>query len=332
MCLLIHQPRGTTFSRAEISDFVDNNPDGFGFMFAHDGKLYTHKMLDDGREVYDAYTKWVAGREAVLHFRMATHGTRKLDNAHPFEIVPGISLAHNGILSIGNPYDSDKTDSEHFVEYFLRPIAEQNPDRLFEPEFARMVGALIGPSNKFVIADWSGRVAIINEESGVRHKRAWMSNTYAWTNPYASTNAGKVWSGYTGVYGTSGYGTSPKDRYAVGGTAPGKAGDGADDDELESWMSSALRDYNLAGGGKGNGLIGLLSWVKRFPTRATEIILSYFNYTAEEAHELVAEYPEQAAEWVLDAVLECAVDEDEADVVDWDDEARDENGTLAERV
>jgi hypothetical protein len=187
MCLLIHQPRGVTFSKAEVADFIRHNPDGFGVAYGDGSRLHLLRLVGSPSEIQDAYTRHAAGRECVIHFRMTTHGATNADNAHPYPITPDIAVAHNGVLSIGNPHDKGMSDTWHLVEFFLRPIATTHPDLLFDPVWGDMLGRLIGSSNKLAISHADGRVAIINKASGVMHKRAWLSNTYAWSAPHAAT-------------------------------------------------------------------------------------------------------------------------------------------------
>lgn len=186
MCLLIHQPRGVTFSRAEVADFILHNPDGFGVTYGDGERLHLLRLVGSASEIQDAYARHAAGRECVIHFRMTTHGATNADNAHPYPITPDIAVAHNGVLTIGNPHDQSMSDTWHLVEFFLRPIAETDPDLLFNPVWGDMLGRLIGTSNKLAIAHRDGRVAIINKASGTTHKGAWLSNTYAWSSPQAA--------------------------------------------------------------------------------------------------------------------------------------------------
>jgi predicted glutamine amidotransferase len=54
----------------------------------------------------------------IIHFRYATHGTVKTENAHPFR-QGNVYFAHNGVLPI--EADNDMTDSETFFIKTLYP-------------------------------------------------------------------------------------------------------------------------------------------------------------------------------------------------------------------
>jgi hypothetical protein len=183
MCLLISQPKGITFSRREIEDFVSYNPDGFGLAYGDGRTLHLVRMVGTVSDIWDTYRTLAAGKRCVLHFRMTTHGATNADNAHPYPVTDDIVVAHNGVLSCGNPVDPCRSDTWHFIEYFLAPIARANPDILFTPAWGEMCGKLIGAGNKLAIAHRDGRIAIVNASAGVTHKGAWLSNTYAWSAP-----------------------------------------------------------------------------------------------------------------------------------------------------
>lgn len=183
MCLLIHQPKGVTFSRQELRDFYRHNPDGFGVAFGDGRTLHVLRLVGSETEILEAYQRQAAGRECVIHFRMATHGAKNVDNAHPYAVTDDIVMAHNGVLSCGNPAQPTMSDTWHLIQYVIRPIAETDPDLLFCPMWGQMVGNLIGASNKLAFIHRDGRVALVNEASGTSHKGAWLSNTYAWSSP-----------------------------------------------------------------------------------------------------------------------------------------------------
>ena len=74
----------------------------------------------------------------IIHFRLATHGSIKKANCHPFNIGQ-VYFAHNGILSV-RPM-RDKTDSETAFIRYLYPYIEQYG--LHSAEVDKMVCNLI---------------------------------------------------------------------------------------------------------------------------------------------------------------------------------------------
>lgn len=97
----------------------------------------------------------------MIHFRLATHGSIRRANCHPFKIG-SLYFAHNGVLPI-TP-DLDKTDSETaFNRYLAKPalvygLHSEQLSRAVESiigtsKFAFMQGADIATFGKFVCID-----------------------------------------------------------------------------------------------------------------------------------------------------------------------------------
>lgn len=284
MCLLIHQPKGVTFSRQEIRDFYQHNPDGFGVAFGERGSLRLLRLVGSESEVLAAYDRFASGRECVIHFRMATHGKTDLDNAHPYPVTPEIVMAHNGVLSCGNPTQPHMSDTWHLIEYFIRPIAERNPDLLFCPAWGEMLGRMIGPSNKLAFIHKDGRIALVNKSAGVTHKRAWLSNTYAWSAPNK----------YAPSYG--------------GWNSPRVSPRGAiheihDIDELEIADTHDLFDDLLTAYVE-NAEQGIADWARNNPTRAAIALADLMGCSLTEAEDWLEDYNADAITALAEAIAD----------------------------
>ena len=126
------------------------NPDGCGF--ATPETIY--KSLR-----FTAFVKHLCSLStdtpAIIHFRLATHGSICRDNCHPFKDArSSISFAHNGVLSI-EPVN-DLTDSETAFRFYFMPIIAQYG--LYSIEFESVVKSIIGGS----------KFAFINQEGNLR--------------------------------------------------------------------------------------------------------------------------------------------------------------------
>jgi len=185
MCLLITQKATSPLLDDEqIADFYWYNSDGIGVMYSDGEKLHIKKALPkDSAQAIDFWRENVDGKDCAIHLRMRTHGDVSLENCHPYEVLPGLWLMHNGVLQIGNEGDKTKSDTWHYIERYLRPLLNGSVDLAFDPAFIEIISDHIGISNKFVMMDWSGRVAHFNYELGVEWNERWMSNRYAWTQP-----------------------------------------------------------------------------------------------------------------------------------------------------
>ena len=294
MCLLISQPKGLTFSKRDLADFHDYNADGFGVMYGDGKKLHVAKILGDEKDVIATYHLLAAGRKCVLHFRMATHGSKSQENAHPFFVTDEIGMAHNGILDIGNPVHKGKTDTEHLVEFFIRPIALQSPDLLFNPAWCAMLGDLIGKSNRLAFAHADGRIALVNGETGTMHKGAWMSNTYAWSAPGKATSAGYTWTRNGKGKGNAAKGYREMwdeidaERFHMGDEEDDAAeerdiADTAQGLEALEWLHDFAATFNTGGS------IALAESVEQFPSGAATVLSAFYTYTWEEAKAYIRE-------------------------------------------
>lgn len=190
MCILIHQPKDACFSSEQLADFYSRNPDGFGAIVKNGSSVEVIKSIGTLAEIEDLYYSQVACYEAVIHFRMKTHGEIDIANCHPYEVVPGIWMAHNGILSTGNAKDPKMSDTWHYIQDYLKPLLQAHPDLMKDEAFLKLVGGHIGSNNKFAFMNQDGDVGIVNKTAGYTYwdlandkLDVWYSNTYAWS-PY----------------------------------------------------------------------------------------------------------------------------------------------------
>ena len=300
MCLLIQQPAGCTFSKVELRDFIERNPDGYGYARADHGHMVWGKMVADAETIIDNYYQHMAGKEGMLHFRMATHGPTDRANAHPFLVTPEIVLAHNGILSSGNPFRATESDTAHFVQYIVQPIALSNPDLLFTPEWGEMIGNLIGRSNKLTIQHADGRAVIINSEGGVLHKGAWMSNTYAWSNP---ANVSRIVDYDTdeNYFSYGGYRGYSDRRSSTTSDTPAIPSSYAEESAYDDTMVSCARHYQR------NGLPGIAEWMRANPQDAADVLFEYYRLSEEDAQDLVTDSSDQAVTYLEDVLNQSGI-------------------------
>lgn len=118
MCVIIVKPKGIELpSKEELQSAWLCNPHGAGFA-TH---TKHHKSLSF-EAFYKQLRKVDVSEPCIIHFRLATHGSVKRANCHPFN-EGDVWFAHNGILDI-QP-DGDMTDSETAFRKFIYPSIEQ---------------------------------------------------------------------------------------------------------------------------------------------------------------------------------------------------------------
>lgn len=168
MCILIVKPANVKTPTNEIfENCFDSNPDGAGFSFSDGRKLFLskgHMSFRAFKEALQAYGN-IDAYPAIFHFRIATHGTVKPGNTHPFNVNDRMVAGHNGILRI-TPRE-DLTDSETFFKDVCSPVLTKFS--LFSKEFDKMVTSLIDSSKLAFLTD-SGEIKMFGkfiEDSGV---------------------------------------------------------------------------------------------------------------------------------------------------------------------
>jgi predicted glutamine amidotransferase len=174
MCIIVAKPYGKKFPSFEaVNNCCTNNPDGFAFSVAQKGKkMKTFKSMDKA-EFMKEYTAMVMKTPAdkstmVLHARIATHGSKNVDNCHGFLNDTGtLSFFHNGILSI--KAREDLTDSETFYRDIFLPIFNMHGLEAAK----KAVHAVIGTS-KFAFVDANAGLLLFGDYN--THEDCFYSN------------------------------------------------------------------------------------------------------------------------------------------------------------
>ncbi|HEX4895911.1 MAG TPA: class II glutamine amidotransferase [Solimonas sp.] len=178
MCLIIHKPADASIPEDLLAAAAAHNPDGWGLMgFAPDGRLLLERHATvDVAVVADTVRHW-RDAEFVLHLRRQTRGGSGLENVHPFKILDGLYLVHNGTLKLDVRVPG-RSDTWHFVHDLLRPLAQRHPGLLSDHGFLRILELGLKPENKLALLDQRlRRIVVVNREHGVELDGLWLSNT-----------------------------------------------------------------------------------------------------------------------------------------------------------
>jgi len=189
MCLITINTTETKFTEAWLLDFFSYNEDGLGVMYSENNELVIEKFVPKNKaQALEFYSTHVEGKNAVVHWRMRTHGATDMANAHPYEVLNkeehGIDLwmMHNGILSGVANDQPHMSDTWHFIRDTMRPLLASFPELLNTPAFIELIEENIGSSNKLVFMDTFGNTTVINEAAFHEFSGAKLSNTYAWSS------------------------------------------------------------------------------------------------------------------------------------------------------
>lgn len=148
MCVIIIKPAGKQLpTDYELRQAHAHNPHGCGFV----SKTCNYKGMN-----FETFLEKIhevpVNENCIIHFRLATHGSKCKANCHPFNRGT-IWFAHNGILSI-RP-EGDMTDSETAFQNIIYPAIQKYG---FKSAYvSRVVNKIIGCS-KFAMMDEHGNI------------------------------------------------------------------------------------------------------------------------------------------------------------------------------
>ena len=258
MCLLMKVSKDSRFSTEFLTDVYNNNSDGLGIMW-HDenNQLHCVKIIPkNAKQATKFFRQHAEGKDCIVHYRFTTHGETRADNTHPYPVMGvegapehevAMMLAHNGILSTGNAKDPSRSDTYHYINDYLYPLLNKNPDLILEPAFINMVNSHIGSSNKFAIMDNRGNTVLFNEDAFVKYEGSLLSNTYAYNAVKFGVAKPTYYGGYGGYkgYGAGyGWGAYEDDYYEPVGkkTASFNTLTPYDDDSIEMQYAELFMD------------------------------------------------------------------------------------------
>lgn len=140
MCIIVYIPYNVEIPDDDIlMNCWANNPDGAGLMYRRGHQVVIEKgmmTVDSLLDKIDKMRKMKNRDDLCLHFRFATHGLKNEGNTHPFPITHKIAeltatditckmgVAHNGIIQMILPKNSQLSDTMHFIKKIDgRPMA-----------------------------------------------------------------------------------------------------------------------------------------------------------------------------------------------------------------
>ena len=178
MCIVVYKPKGLTAKKDIYEECFRSNKDGAGFIVREKtGEMKIQKGYFSFEEFWDAFQPH-QHKQAIIHFRIKTHGNLDQENCHPFWVKEGsLAFAHNGV--IGNETTSSditKSDTWHFNKNVLQHLHENyGPKFIEDPIMGKLISEYIGYS-KLAFMREDGKAWIFNKGMGVTDKGIWYSN------------------------------------------------------------------------------------------------------------------------------------------------------------
>lgn len=182
MCVIAGAPLGVARPSDKIMEqMFTSNPDGAGFAYTLDGKVYVEK----GFMTYKEFDNALAGLEKRLrnndltstdipmffHFRIGTHGANIPSLTHPFPISTNtknlfaldystdIVMAHNGIINSVNVTGAH-SDTTEYISRILVPLRNADAEFYKNPHFQELMKNTIDGS-RFIFLNDMGEMETI---------------------------------------------------------------------------------------------------------------------------------------------------------------------------
>lgn len=186
MCVIIDRPAGVPIDEKILKTALNDNPDGWGWMYADNNELVCDWGMDD-KDFFESYAYLPDDVHATLHFRWTTHGLTNVLNCHPF-LFNGdeYGVVHNGVISGVTIKHKDLSDTYHFANGELSEALMLYGHAYAGPQHKRMrkyLEHMVGSYNKLVILRKDGERMFLNRKAGVTHKGLWLSNSGPLTAP-----------------------------------------------------------------------------------------------------------------------------------------------------
>jgi len=201
MCLIVYKEDETSvFTNRQFKSMISRNTDGFGIMWRENGRIKVERSVGSPREKFQLWQKYRNIDTYAMHARFTTHGKTNLDNCHPYKILDiddgdpiDLYMMHNGVLSQAPEVNKDMSDTWHFVEYILKPIAKTNLALLWDSdEFHQWIQKVIVGSKLLFMRsdDVEFPTLILNHAAGKEEGNCWLSNAHS-ASAYYSHNTHK---------------------------------------------------------------------------------------------------------------------------------------------
>ena len=161
MCTFFVKKPNQRINKEHFVNIIDNNPQGFGFVYTTGTKLMIVKSPSPDAEVMwkkfcDAESKFPKSH-FIGHGRIATGSKLTNENTHPFLVNKGLAIVHNGILR-DFPSTAQKSDTVQYIEQVLRKMPT---DFYKNRSIMDMVGRDIS-SSKFAMLTVENKVYVVN--------------------------------------------------------------------------------------------------------------------------------------------------------------------------
>lgn len=190
MCIAIYKPSGISVpSNETLKLCFENNPDGAGYMYAFNNKVYIEKGLMTFKKFKSSLKKTIkkvgdiTNIPFVFHFRISTQGGVQKGLCHPFPVCGSydtmkklsqtcdMAIAHNGVIDFASSYSvKNHNDTMEFTKNVVNNIIGNTNFNFYESKsITNCISYLLG-TNRVVILDKLGHATTFGdwvEDNGV---------------------------------------------------------------------------------------------------------------------------------------------------------------------
>ncbi len=200
MCLLAVAPRKAAIRRDLLQNAYDHNSDGWGIMYAKDGRVIAHKEKSGMAEFYEYWDGLPDRPNIAVHFRFGTSGPRDGEGCHPFKILSkddgdtiDLYMMHNGVLSGRYSGSELQSDTMEYCDDLTRQL-RLAPALLRDKGWLYAQEEVLGNPNKVVFLEGNGRWTYLNYDQGKKDEKTgvWYSNQYSLEPVYCGHGKGKA--------------------------------------------------------------------------------------------------------------------------------------------
>lgn len=192
MCLLSYKPADKKWDVEHLKQGLLQNRDGWGLIGIFGEELQYSKGFE--AEELKEMLGHFQGVPAVFHARWATHGTKTINQVHPYKVINDIYMAHNGIFNL-NITDDTKSDTWHMARLLealgYEELLSLIENETWKTEYAKAIG-----TNKVAFINPTLGVTLINEHLGHWVDGVWMSNNsykpYQWDKGGKTVSSGSI--------------------------------------------------------------------------------------------------------------------------------------------
>lgn len=166
MCTFFVKKPKQTLKKEHFTTIIDNNPQGFGFMYTTGDKIVIVKSATPNAEKLwakycDAVAKFPQSH-FIGHGRIATGSNVDYENTHPFVVNKSLAFVHNGIIR-QFPSTAKRSDTYQYMEQVIRKLPK---DFYKNKSILDMMGRDIAGS-KFAFLTIDNKVIIVNRHACV---------------------------------------------------------------------------------------------------------------------------------------------------------------------